>query len=282
MIFEYEKISGKITASLLIDGSTQVYGCIPTVCSNPFCECDEVFLELKHADETHKLGINLKERQLIERKNVVTIEEFALQLFKQLDDSDFIILGQVYWRYKYIATKNADYSQLKVEFSRDEIERQNLMLVYTQILPFDEQLNVVIAGVNYVIEDNYCVRNKCSSKEVVLGFYPVLEQDVNKPDAIESVKQELFIRVDYQAKTWVVNDEPGIDSSQFRTELESKYDNFYALLQQRHQRLKLLYSNYIKTLTFKNLQKVGRNEPCPCGSGKKYKKCCGASGMLSA
>ncbi len=23
-------------------------------------------------------------------------------------------------------------------------------------------------------------------------------------------------------------------------------------------------------------QKIGRNEPCPCGSGKKYKKCCGA------
>ena len=22
-------------------------------------------------------------------------------------------------------------------------------------------------------------------------------------------------------------------------------------------------------------QKVGRNEPCPCGSGKKYKNCCG-------
>nr|WP_245444572.1 SEC-C metal-binding domain-containing protein [Microvirga sp. KLBC 81] len=21
--------------------------------------------------------------------------------------------------------------------------------------------------------------------------------------------------------------------------------------------------------------KVGRNDPCPCGSGKKYKKCCG-------
>ena len=22
-------------------------------------------------------------------------------------------------------------------------------------------------------------------------------------------------------------------------------------------------------------KKVGRNEPCPCGSGKKYKHCCG-------
>ena len=21
-------------------------------------------------------------------------------------------------------------------------------------------------------------------------------------------------------------------------------------------------------------KKIGRNEPCPCGSGKKYKKCC--------
>ncbi|MFN4131978.1 MAG: preprotein translocase subunit SecA [Caldimicrobium sp.] len=25
----------------------------------------------------------------------------------------------------------------------------------------------------------------------------------------------------------------------------------------------------------KRVQKVGRNDPCPCGSGKKYKKCCG-------
>ena len=24
--------------------------------------------------------------------------------------------------------------------------------------------------------------------------------------------------------------------------------------------------------------KVGRNDPCPCGSGQKYKKCCGAKG----
>ncbi|MDP4109449.1 MAG: SEC-C metal-binding domain-containing protein, partial [Bacillota bacterium] len=24
-------------------------------------------------------------------------------------------------------------------------------------------------------------------------------------------------------------------------------------------------------------KKPGRNDPCPCGSGKKYKKCCGAN-----
>lgn len=25
------------------------------------------------------------------------------------------------------------------------------------------------------------------------------------------------------------------------------------------------------------LPKVGRNAPCPCGSGKKYKRCCGTN-----
>ena len=26
----------------------------------------------------------------------------------------------------------------------------------------------------------------------------------------------------------------------------------------------------------RSVPKVGRNDPCPCGSGKKYKKCHGA------
>ena len=30
--------------------------------------------------------------------------------------------------------------------------------------------------------------------------------------------------------------------------------------------------NYKKTFD----KKISRNEPCPCGSGKKYKRCCGA------
>ncbi|MBE6620665.1 MAG: preprotein translocase subunit SecA [Ruminococcaceae bacterium] len=34
-------------------------------------------------------------------------------------------------------------------------------------------------------------------------------------------------------------------------------------------------------LTQRTSTKVGRNDPCPCGSGKKYKKCCGASGADS-
>jgi uncharacterized protein len=33
----------------------------------------------------------------------------------------------------------------------------------------------------------------------------------------------------------------------------------------------------VHTLPVRREAKIGRNDPCPCGSGKKYKKCCGAN-----
>ena len=33
--------------------------------------------------------------------------------------------------------------------------------------------------------------------------------------------------------------------------------------------------NKTKKAEPKKVTKIGRNEPCPCGSGKKYKNCCG-------
>ena len=35
-----------------------------------------------------------------------------------------------------------------------------------------------------------------------------------------------------------------------------------------------LYKEQKRSGTIVREQKVGRNEPCPCGSGKKYKFCC--------
>ena len=40
---------------------------------------------------------------------------------------------------------------------------------------------------------------------------------------------------------------------------------------------KALYKEQKSSTTVVNEgPKIGRNDPCPCGSGKKYKKCCGA------
>lgn len=41
------------------------------------------------------------------------------------------------------------------------------------------------------------------------------------------------------------------------------------------ERQKELYLEQKKSGTVVKGEKIGRNDPCPCGSGKKYKKCCG-------
>ncbi len=43
------------------------------------------------------------------------------------------------------------------------------------------------------------------------------------------------------------------------------------------ERRKELYREQKQSGTVVKDKKVGRNDPCPCGSGKKYKKCCGAN-----
>jgi preprotein translocase subunit SecA len=36
-------------------------------------------------------------------------------------------------------------------------------------------------------------------------------------------------------------------------------------------------NNSSNKISAKDIKKIGRNDPCPCGSGKKYKKCCGVN-----
>ncbi len=38
---------------------------------------------------------------------------------------------------------------------------------------------------------------------------------------------------------------------------------------------KRLFLEQRKSGTIRKEKKIGRDDPCPCGSGKKYKKCCG-------
>lgn len=49
------------------------------------------------------------------------------------------------------------------------------------------------------------------------------------------------------------------------------------LYSQEKQALKPLPSKKGEVIHFQSRKKVGRNDPCPCGSGKKFKKCCGGN-----
>ena len=67
----------------------------------------------------------------------------------------------------------------------------------------------------------------------------------------------------------------------YKKMVEYKADHLYTLPQWKNifeeAEMKHLYKEQKVSRTVVNSSpKIGRNDPCPCGSGKKYKKCCGA------
>ena len=84
-------------------------------------------------------------------------------------------------------------------------------------------------------------------------------------------------RTDIDVKTQVSLD---IDLEQLYYHMvEAKADWLYELPawdeHRTPERRKELYLEQKKSGTIVKEKKVGRNDPCPCGSGKKYKFCCG-------
>ncbi|OFY33401.1 MAG: hypothetical protein A2275_18160 [Bacteroidetes bacterium RIFOXYA12_FULL_35_11] len=97
--------------------------------------------------------------------------------------------------------------------------------------------------------------------ESVSGAYETVEKDINSVVVKDTKKfqSSIFERYDQFIKKWYSNS---------NNDLESEYQE----------------EDYDETKDYKNLSdlgntdqefvKAGRNDPCPCGSGKKYKKCC--------
>ena len=65
----------------------------------------------------------------------------------------------------------------------------------------------------------------------------------------------------------------------YKNMVAAKADWLYELPQWKEifseEELKKLYKEQKESTTIRKAKKIGRNDPCPCGSGKKYKKCCG-------
>ena len=65
----------------------------------------------------------------------------------------------------------------------------------------------------------------------------------------------------------------------YKNMVAAKADWLYELPQWKEifseEELQKLYKEQKESTTIRKAKKIGRNDPCPCGSGKKYKKCCG-------
>ena len=172
-------------------------------------------------------------------------------------------------------------SDINARFDFDEIETNASMLPYNHILPFGDQLIVDIDGVRHMLFDIYCVRSGCDCTEACVEFAPFA-----KDGHWTEIETVAILNVDYRSREWS-NAEFEIaqkDRERLKSLTENKIPDLYTKLAKRHSKLKSIY-NHCRKRHFEASSelfppellppgKIGRNDPCPCGSGKKYKKCC--------
>jgi len=99
------------------------------------------------------------------------------------------------------------------------------------------------------------------------GFLDGINDSLKKPNDIEKMKEGTTVSLDY-------------DKEQLYWHMvEAKASWLYELPQWDDlltpERRKELYKDQKQSGTVRKEKKIGRNDPCPCGSGKKYKQCCG-------
>ncbi len=103
----------------------------------------------------------------------------------------------------------------------------------------------------------------------MVGFLDGINDSLKEPNPIEDMTEDTEIKLDIDLEKLYYN------------MVEAKADWLYELPAWNSllpaERRKELYLQQKKSGTVVKEKKIGRNDPCPCGSGKKYKKCCGAN-----
>lgn len=115
------------------------------------------------------------------------------------------------------------------------------------------------------------IKELTSKLDVQIEFFIGFLDGIN-----DSLKNSLDM--DTLEEDYVVTLEIDLEKLYFNM-LDSKADYLYTLPQWdsifSKEKRKEIQIKWRESKTIVNETKIGRNDPCACGSGKKYKKCCG-------
>lgn len=101
---------------------------------------------------------------------------------------------------------------------------------------------------------------------IMVGFLDGINDSLKKPNPIEEMTEETEVSLAFDKEKLYYNMVAA--KAQWLYELP-EWDELLT-----PQRRAELYKEQKNSGTVRNENKVGRNDPCPCGSGKKYKFCC--------
>ena len=131
--------------------------------------------------------------------------------------------------------------------------------IYEQLLAKPDE---VVTGTVQELAEKYKV-----NLITMTGFLDGINDSLKEKNPIEEMQEDTKVNLGFDKEIL------------YKNMVDAKADWLYdmpeweALLTE--ERRKELYLEQKKSGTIVKDAKVGRNDPCPCGSGKKYKKCCG-------
>ena len=101
----------------------------------------------------------------------------------------------------------------------------------------------------------------------MVGFLYGIDESLVVPNPIDTMDEDTVVNLVFDKEKL------------YKNMVAARADWLYELPQWEEifseSELKKLYKEQKESTTIRKGKKIGRNDPCPCGSGKKYKKCCG-------
>ena len=101
----------------------------------------------------------------------------------------------------------------------------------------------------------------------MVGFLDGINESLKEENPIEDLSEDTPVNLVFDKALL------------YKNMVAAKADWLYELPQWKEifseEEMKALYKEQRDSGTVRKPKKIGRNDPCPCGSGKKYKKCCG-------
>ena len=102
---------------------------------------------------------------------------------------------------------------------------------------------------------------------IMVGFLDGIDDSLKVANPIDTMEEDTVVSLDYDMELL------------YKNMVGAKADWLYELPEWDAlidvDRRKELYKEQKLSTTVVKDKKIGRNDPCPCGSGLKYKKCCG-------
>jgi hypothetical protein len=277
---------------LQVDSPLRCREAMLAVCNNPRCDCSNVqfqWLPPKPDSPGHSSPLP--------QDFWFSINENSIQLTPELEkDPESFRLGDILsaelteelrlqMREWFLSTTVAVIQATPI----DEFDISGLpdatdgqMIGFVDIFPCGLALNFTWNSEFWAVDEQYCVQSRCTCKETILSFLKLMDAEGNKATSIRGAPALRYNYATHATNTMARGPSGSPPLRGLLEELKRQHPDMDVQLELRHLILQSLYRRQereridvrLAAIAATNLPRTGRNDPCPCGSGRKYKHCC--------